>query len=359
MSLVSSAWSNASGMIPGQTLTDISGALTALIGTESTNTGSGTVNWAFSLADKDVDFLAAGETLTLVYDVSVKDNSGAANATSAAQTVTVVLTGTNDRPMITSSAETVTVPELTNTTGSSTPDAASGTLSFTDVDLDDKHTTAVSLVSSAWSNASGTIPGQTLTDISGALTALIGTDSTNTGSGTVNWAFSLADKDVDFLAAGETLTLVYDVSVKDNSGAANATSAAQTVTVVLTGTNDRPVITSSAEHGDRVAGADQLRRSSSDARPATASGTLSFKDVDLDDTHTTAVVATGIDISAWSNASGTIPGQTQADISGALTALIGDREHQYRLGHGELELQPCGSRTSTSWLRARHLSTGL
>ena len=99
-----------------QTLTDISGALTALIGTESTNTGSGTVNWSFSLADKDVDFLAAGETLTLVYDVSVKDDSGATNASSAAQTVTVVLTGTNDRPVITSSAEMVTVPELTNTT---------------------------------------------------------------------------------------------------------------------------------------------------------------------------------------------------------------------------------------------------
>ena len=38
-------------------------------------------------------------------------------------------------------------------------------------------------------NASGTIPGaDTEADISGALTALIGTEeNTNTGSGTVNW----------------------------------------------------------------------------------------------------------------------------------------------------------------------------
>ena len=197
-------------------------ALTAAIGTDSTGSGSGTVGWKFSLADKDVDFLAAGETLTLTYDVTVADNSGAGNATSAAQTVTITLTGTNDRPSITSAAETATVPELTNTTGSATADTASGTLNFSDVDLDNTHTVGVALASSVWSNGSGTIPAATLTDVATALTAAIGTDSTGSGNGTVDWKFSLADKDVDFLAAGETLTLTYDVTVADHSGASNA-----------------------------------------------------------------------------------------------------------------------------------------
>ncbi|MBT9316105.1 Ig-like domain-containing protein, partial [Leptothoe spongobia] len=43
----------------------------------------------------------------------------------------------------------------------------------------------------------------------------------------------------DFLAEGETITQVYDVTVTDNIG----TSHAETVTITLTGTNDAPVAT--------------------------------------------------------------------------------------------------------------------
>ena len=78
-----------------------------------------------------------------------------------------------------------------------------------------------------WSNGSGTIPAATLTRCCDRADGLDcdrqHRDRQRDGRiGT----FSLPDKDVDFLAAGETLTLTYDVTVADNSGAGNATSAA-------------------------------------------------------------------------------------------------------------------------------------
>ena len=290
--LASTVWNGTHGTIPAATLTDVANALSVSIasGADSTGTGSGTVNWAFTLADKDVDFLANGETLKLTYNVIVTDNSGADNGASAAQTVTITLTGTNDRPVITSSAQTGAVTELLGVTGSTTPDTANGALSFTDVDLDDTHTVATTLASTVWNGTHGTIPAATLTDVANALSVSIasGADSTGTGSGTVNWAFTLADKDVDFLANGETLKLTYNVIVTDNSGADNGASAAQTVTITLTGTNDRPVITSSAQTGAVT----ELLGVTGSTTPDTANGALSFTDVDLDDTHT--VTVTGV-----------------------------------------------------------------
>jgi hypothetical protein len=145
--------------------------------------------------------------------------------------VTITLTGTNDQPVITSAAETAGLTEVANAT------TTSGVLNFKDVDLDDTHTPAVALLSAVWSGGSLTTAQQDALTAADALTASIATDSTNTGSGAVDWNFSLSDKDLGFLTAGQTLSLTYDVAVKDDSGASNATSAPQTVTVIITGTS--------------------------------------------------------------------------------------------------------------------------
>ena len=61
-----------------------------------------------------------------------------------------------------------------------------------------KHTVSVELSAAnppLWSASGGTIPARTLADVATALTAEVDTDSTGTGSGTINWAFSLPDKD--------------------------------------------------------------------------------------------------------------------------------------------------------------------
>ena len=67
-----------------------------------------------------------------------------------------------------------------------------------------------------------------------ALTASLGTDSTGTGNGIINWHF--ADLPVyvaDFIPKGETVTLTYTVTVTDAQGA----TSEQTITVVIGGTD--------------------------------------------------------------------------------------------------------------------------
>lgn len=58
------------------------------------------------------------------------------------QPVTITITGSNDAPIVTSAPQAAIIPEQPDTTGSSTPDSASGTVTFTDVDLSDTHTMA-------------------------------------------------------------------------------------------------------------------------------------------------------------------------------------------------------------------------
>ena len=60
----------------------------------------------------------------------------------------------------------------------------------------------------------------------------------------MDWNFNIADQDLDYLAAGETLTVNYNVKVSDAS-----TNSNQTVSVVITGANDAPAITSGPRIG--------------------------------------------------------------------------------------------------------------
>src|SRR4030095_1694479 len=104
-----------------------------------------------------------------------------------------------------------------------------GTLVFSDVDLDDAHQVSVAVNSYVWSGGED-IPATTQADLVAALITTLN-DSTGSGSGGVDWTFSIADADLDFLAAGETLTINYDVTVSDG-----ITTSTQPVTIVATGT---------------------------------------------------------------------------------------------------------------------------
>ena len=142
--------------------------------------------------------------------------------------------------VITSGPESSTVVEQDNTTGSAAPDTTpttpAGTLNFTDSDTGDAHTVAVTLAST-----SGAVPAATQADLATALTTILH-DSTGTGNGSIDWNFAIADKDLDFLSQGQTLTVDYNVSVSDAS-----TTSTQTVELVITGSNDPVTITSGPE----------------------------------------------------------------------------------------------------------------
>ncbi|WP_247483278.1 VCBS domain-containing protein [Bradyrhizobium sp. 15] len=231
---------------------DVTGALSALqkqdiaatqiqlsVAAAAGNNNNGSAVWTYTIPDHVFDFLAAGETLTLTYKVRVNNNFSVNPETSTID-ITITITGTNDKPVITTSVPTIIFEGGTSVPGGPlTSDVpTSGTLSFDDVDLTDKHTVSVALSSATLPD--GTVPPGPLAAFQSAMSVAIaaGADSTGDGTGTINW--SLADLPVylaDFIPKGEVLTLVYTVTLKDAQGA----TSQQTITVTITGT-DAPAV---------------------------------------------------------------------------------------------------------------------
>src|SRR3954471_10127441 len=275
---------------------------------DSTGHVLGEVDWNFAFSNSASSFLGGGETLTLVYHVTVQDPSGG----TATQDVTVTILGTNHPVVITSGPESASVSELADTTGSAAIDTTTtvpaGTLAFTDDDTGDTHTVAVTLDSSS----GGTVPAATQADLAGAISTTLH-DSTGTGTGSVDWNFNIADQDLDFLAEGEQLTVNYNVKVSDNS-----TNANQTVSVVITGANDAVAITSGP---GSAAVAEQPNTSGSTTLDTTPTGTLNFADVDLSDSHSVTV---SLDSAVWSTDPTFIPADTLADLQNALATTLHD-----------------------------------
>ena len=168
--------------------------------TDSTGSGTGgSDTWTFSAQDGNFDYLAAGETVTLTYTVQVDDGHGGI----VTLPVTIVVTGTNDTPVITSVPQAGAITELFSTTqpnptGSSALDTATGTVTFTDVDLSDHHTVSVTGVVASGTTTGLASPG----DVLGWLTFGTLHDTTGTGlGGSDAWTFSAQDKSFDYLAA--------------------------------------------------------------------------------------------------------------------------------------------------------------
>jgi VCBS repeat-containing protein len=240
--------STSGGPVPAATQADLAGAISTTLH-DSTGTGTGSVDWNFNIADHDLDYLAAGETLTVNYDVKVSDSS-----TNSSQTVSVEITGANDAPTISSGPQSSSISEQANMTGSTSLDTTSpdptGTLNFADVDLSDIHSVNVAVSSAVWSNG-GEVPTATQADLVAALLTTLH-DSSGSGAGGIDWTFSIQDKDLDFLAAGETMTVTYDVTVIDAAGA----SSTQQVTITATGAEDTLLVNPVSEPLNDTAAAD-------------------------------------------------------------------------------------------------------
>lgn len=282
---------------------------------DSTGHLLGEVDWNFALSNSSVNFLSAGETLTLTYHITVTDPAGGSDT----DTVTITVLGTNHPVVITSGPESASLAEQPGTTGSPVLDTTSpvptGTLNFSDPDTGDTHTVMVSVASEAWSGGSG-IPAATQADLTAALATTLN-DSTGSGTGSVDWSFSIPDQDLDFLAAGETLTVNYNVKVQDGS-----TSSTQTVTITATGENDAPVISSGPESSALAELPNTTGSAALDMTSPVPTGTLNFTDVDLTDTHQVNVaVASAI----WSHDPDfIIDAATQADVLAGLATTLHD-----------------------------------
>ncbi|WP_448218733.1 VCBS domain-containing protein [Endozoicomonas sp. 2B-B] len=250
------------------------GSLTATVADDTQGDGSGRIDWTFSVADADIDYLKAGETLTQTYTVTVDDGEGG----TVDQQVTITITGTNDAPTISSATDVAgAVTEIVDGGAGENSNSLTDTGSFTiaDVDLSDQQTVSVS------AGANGYL---------GSLTATVADDTQGDGSGRIDWTFSVADADTDYLKAGETLTQTYTVTVDDGEGG----TVDQQVTITITGTNDAAVIT----------GDDSGSVTEDDGNTLTTSGSLSVTDGDSGEASFTAETITGTYGSLNINASG-------------------------------------------------------
>ena len=217
--------------------------MTAAVTTDATHEATGTVTWTASIPDQDLDFLAQGETLTATYNVKVSDNHGG----STTEQVTVTFDGADDAPVIASADKTESVALQV---GGGT-ETASGVVHFTDVDLNDRPSGSASVASISYTDANG----QPLTLTSGEVSAiegafLVSPAAGSTNNGAVDWSFSLADSQLTFLAAGQTVTLTETITVDDHNGGTDTS----TETVTIAGPNHPPQVTSAAETVEVVEG---------------------------------------------------------------------------------------------------------
>ncbi|MCE9666121.1 VCBS domain-containing protein, partial [Halomonas sp. M5N1S17] len=238
----------------------------AVTGGVASGDDSGTLSWMFDSGNEAFDYLADGESLELTYTITATDSQGEA----ATQAVTITITGTNDAPVIGSGDDSA---GLTETNASL---SAAGSLAVEDLDLSDSVTATVTGLT-----VGGTGPDSPLSEA--ALEAMFSLDATTIiaageTSDSLDWTFDSDSEAFDYLAAGETLVLTYAVQVSD--GTANDS---REVTITITGTNDDPTITAADDSGAVTEDSGVMDGNLSD------SGTITFDDVDLSDTHTVSV----------------------------------------------------------------------
>ncbi|QWE11722.1 VCBS domain-containing protein, partial [Polynucleobacter sp. AP-Titi-500A-B4] len=287
----------------------------------------GVITWDYKVADSKVEYLAIDETKEETFTITLDDGNGG----TVDRTITITITGTNDKPEITTGD---TEGEYREQSGySSDLDAygnplyidskgdpiglptelAHGALTFTDVDLTDTHEVKVlgnpdnpdapvaQTIEFSSTSYTETLLEEQLVKfyagmhemLDGALTVSVDTDSTDSGEGKLAWSFSGDDQMFDGLGVGETLTVTYDVQVVDDSSGESNT---KTITITIVGSNDAP--TFKVTEGDVSSGAFSEQEDYTDGtytgsgevplQPESndsATGTLSFVDLDITDNH--------------------------------------------------------------------------
>ncbi|MGE0051477.1 MAG: DUF4347 domain-containing protein, partial [Arcobacter sp.] len=233
------------------------------------DTTTGVMTYYISNSIPELQALKPGDSITET--VSIKVVSGAEEII---KTVSFVIKGSNDNPIITVESgdkETATIDE-TNTTLTTL-----GTLTVTDVD-----TTQTVSVSKVDVVASGTTNG--LLSDNATLLDMLSLDSGNIISnssitGVINWTFNSGEETFDYLASGETLTLTYTIKAMDDDSS-NAFDE-QTVTITIVGTNDTPNITVESTDVEAVT----INETNT---TLTSTGSLSVVDLDRTDVITTS-----------------------------------------------------------------------
>lgn len=167
----------------------------------------------------DFDHLKAGATEVVIVSYAIRDEHGA----TATASVTITVTGTNDGPVVTSSAAAArgnVIAAGHADDGAVLAGTPSATGALTSTDIDDGAT-------ATWSGTANGALGGFATSASGV------------------WTYTIDRARAASLAKGEVRTESFTATVTDDAGA----TATQVVNITVTGTNDAPVVTSGTASG--------------------------------------------------------------------------------------------------------------
>ncbi|MEO0645842.1 MAG: VCBS domain-containing protein, partial [Cyanobacteria bacterium J06650_10] len=207
--------------------------------TGNTSNGSNVdIGYSYDPGAVNLDFLEAGDSLTLAYEVKVNDGSADSNT----EIVTITLTGTNDAPILSDTSDPAPVTEMLGTSDQDL-DAIAGT--FTVSDFDNNSTFTSEVVGSPVVERNGmafTLPTEAEDLIANGVFNL----NDDVPGNVVNYTYDPGTVNLDFLSAGDNLTLTYTVKVNDGID----DSVTQDVTITLAGTNDAPVANGDARTTD-------------------------------------------------------------------------------------------------------------
>ena len=202
----------------------------------------GTYKYTLNNNGTNVQELGHDATATDSFTIWMQDG----NLPQKSETLTINISGTNDKPTISvasgdSAAADVTEGDIVPSDNTA---EATGTLTFSDIDLGDQ-TTVTKLANDTTNfkisgNTNGLI--STRAELYDMLTLTDTTFTTTTAGGTNShqliWTFESGDERFNYLKADETLTLTYKVQAKDDSGiAANDTSNTQDIVITIKGSN--------------------------------------------------------------------------------------------------------------------------
>jgi VCBS repeat-containing protein len=132
-----------------------------------------------------------------------------------------------------------TISELPNVTSNPAVDSTSGFIAFSDPDLNDRPTASVDIAHETlvYQDSSGAMftlsPAQTAALESGFL---IVPEVGNTNTGKIDWGYTIPDSTLDFLGAGEHVTLTVPLVFDDHNGG----TVTQDVVVTINGADDAP-----------------------------------------------------------------------------------------------------------------------
>ncbi|NBS67038.1 MAG: hypothetical protein EBT33_22355, partial [Betaproteobacteria bacterium] len=182
------------------------------------------LGWRYDPGAANLDFLREGQRLTITWPLTVSD----ATTQSAPQSLTIAITGTNDAPTLADTVDPAAILEAAVASAQNLP-PLSGSFALSDADSGDTLTASLAGPPVVRLNgtpiASGYPAGLVMPGVLSLSLAQ---------PGAVDWVYDPAAVDLDFLSAGETLTLTWRVQVSDGV----SLSSAQDLTVTITGTND-------------------------------------------------------------------------------------------------------------------------